>query len=691
VFYLENIYKLLATLDSNSPTLIPPTLAKPPAFTPSGYVIWANSLLFLSLGFSIMAAMIAIFDQDWAKRYIMATQKPSHTPHQRARIRAIFFADTRGPDSIPGSGMTAFCLHLSLFFFLAGGLVYLFYINIFVFIGAICMCALGFVEYARRTVEPISKPHTVYYGLFSFSAFRLYLGTLYAVFKVCSCIAPLRGLCVNKMKRYHYLSDLYREGLFSGKQKEAEDAIPKRATELDTDILESTFHSCLGKDDDLEGFFEAIPGFFDSKVVKNLKEELPDAFWTEFCHALHGFLDRAFSSDSIPESARSRRVLICLNAGRAALGLDQVSRVLDNIFSARWYGPPRGPLRSFDNVRDDYDEDSASLAILIHITHQLCRSDFPSWGLEVLRQLPSFDIRNTLPGLQQDFCALWVYIVQESRKRGDGRNPSLVLREIHHFYIALHQGTDAASVAYSNPITNVDVIPFVPLWGSVDRGPYSKSSFPALNQGPSHTCVLPAAEPTFRDTPISTSSRHNLLEVQGLVTSPGVVASAGTPQSNVDITAVSGLTDPIPSSTSSNVPTLQGANRTETISPPMVLDAPSIPVPMSVVSEGIISAAPLHLSIDPAVSRIGHIQHVLGPTPTSASAPDAVPFPIASRVLDQHTARTIGTANTHDDSYHQSPPIHLDDFRHTMVRRSAGSATDIMVQIPRDARTTNVS
>jgi len=458
---------------------------------------------------------------------------------------------------------------------------------------------------------------------------------------------------------------------------------------LDTDILESTLHSCLGKDDDLEEFFKAIPGFFDSKVVKNLKEELPDAFWTEFCHALHGFLDRAFSYDSIPESVRSRRILICLNAARAALGLDQVSRTLDDIFSADWYGPPRGPLQSVGSVREDYGGDNASLAILIHITHQLCRSGFPSWGLDVLRQLPSFDIRKTLPGLQQDFRALRYDSFQESRKHGDESTPSLVLKEIDHFYTALGQGTDAA-LACSDPIANDDNIPFVPSCGSVDRGPDSNSSFPSVNPGPSRPCTLPVAEPTSSSTPISASSHQALLEVQGRVASPGVVASAGAPQSNVDISTVSSLANPISSSPSSNVTTLQGVNRAEAISPSMVLDSPSTPVPMSVVSKDIISAAPLNPSIDSAVSRIAHIQHTPGRTHTSASAPAAVLFPMSSRVLDQHSTRTIGTASTRDDSHHQTPPIHLDDFRHTMATQSAGSVTDV-VQIHYDARTTNVS
>ena len=694
MFYLENIYQLLAILASNSPTSIPPTLAKPPAFTPPRYVVWVNSFFFLSGVFSIAAAFVAILDQEWAKRYIMATQQPSHTPHQRARIRAIFVAETRGPDIIPRGGMTAFYLPISLTFYIAGGLLYLLNINHFVLASVAFFVGIGLMGYTQITVEPIFQPNTLYYGPVSPLVFRLYLGTLYAAFKLCSCIAPLHSLCIKTMKRYRYLRDCYREGFLSGKQKEAEDTIPNRSTQLDADILESTLQQCLGKDDELEMYFEAIPGFFDSEVVKNLKEDIPHAFRTKFCHALQGFLGRAFSSNSIPESLRSRRILICLNAARASLGLDQVSRVLDNIFSAHWYGPPRGPLQSVDSVREDYDGDSASLAILIHITHQLCRSDFPSWGLDVLRQLPSFDIRNTLPGLQQDFRALWDTIVQESRKRGDGSNPSLILREIHHFYIALSQGTGAASAACSDRIANDVNIPFAPSCGSADHGPGpdSNSSFPALNPGPSHACALLASEPTYSSTLISASSHQALLEVQGRVTSPGVVASAGASQSKVDISAVSSLANPnpIPSSPSGGVPTLQGVNRSERIPPFMVLNSPLTPVPMSVVSKDIISAAPLNPSIDSAVSRIAHIQHTPGLTPTSASAPAAVIFPMPSRVLDEHTTRTIGNASTHDDSHYQNPPFHSDDFRDTMATQSVGSVAD-MIQIHYDARTTNVS
>jgi hypothetical protein len=672
-------------------------LAQPPAFTPPKYVVWVNSLFFLSGVFSVAAALSAILRQEWAKRYIMVTQQQSHTPHLRARIRAIFVADTRGPDIVPGSGMVAFFLPLSLFCFVGGGLIYLININRFVLGSMAWLVVLGLIDYAQITVKPIFKHNTLFYGPFSPLMFRLYLGTLYVVFKVCSYIAPLHRLCIYTRKRYHDLRNGYREGFFSGKQKAAEDMIPTRSTKLDADILDSTLQSCLGKDDELEMYFKVIPGFFDSKVIKNLKDELPDAFRTKFCHALHGFLGRTFASDSISESVRSSQVLTCLNAARAVLSLDQLSRVLDNIFSTGPHGPhglqsvevehsmgrwgdkrcssairrmvtdivshvrERDPpwiafikdaFGILDIVIDGYDGDSVALAILIRITDQLRRSDFPSWGPDILRQLPSFDIRDTLPSLQQDFCALWDNIVQESRGRGDGSNPSLILKEIHHFYIALRQGTDTVSAACSDSIANDDNSPFVPSCGPVDRGPDSNPSFPA-------------AEPTSSGDPISASSHHAPLEVQDLFTSLGVVASAVTPQSNVDLSAISCLANATPFPPSRSVPTFQGGNNVETTPPCIVHGSPSIPVPMSVVSKDIISAPPRHLSIDTAVSRTVHIPHtLLESTSTSAPAPAAV-LPQSSRVLDENTTRTIGTASTHDDSHHQNPPLHLNNFRHS--------------------------
>ncbi|KAI0288240.1 hypothetical protein BC826DRAFT_878409, partial [Russula brevipes] len=64
-FYLENIYQVL-TGPSASGASIPPTVAKPPAFSPPTYAIWVNALWFLSLVVSLTCALLATLQHQWA-------------------------------------------------------------------------------------------------------------------------------------------------------------------------------------------------------------------------------------------------------------------------------------------------------------------------------------------------------------------------------------------------------------------------------------------------------------------------------------------------------------------------------------------------------------------------------------------------------------------------------------------------
>ena len=80
---------------------------------------------------------------------------------------------------------------------------------------------------------------------------------------------------------------------------------------IDLHILRWTI-SALGDSDDysLERFFEAIPGLFNSKIDDHLERSFP---WTDlktFWGALDGFMGRTLSSNSVPESVKSRRVII---------------------------------------------------------------------------------------------------------------------------------------------------------------------------------------------------------------------------------------------------------------------------------------------------------------------------------------------------------------------------------------------
>jgi len=154
-FYLQNIYLLLA--DSNrSNVSIPPTLPNPPPFSPSHYAIWVNSLWFLSLSISLTCGLLATLLQQWARRYVKSTSR-QYSPHKRARIRA-FFAEGVEKLHLPWAvEALPTLLHLSLFLFFAGLLIFLFNIHHTVFSTVVWWVGLCTTVCGCVTLMPIFR------------------------------------------------------------------------------------------------------------------------------------------------------------------------------------------------------------------------------------------------------------------------------------------------------------------------------------------------------------------------------------------------------------------------------------------------------------------------------------------------------------------------------------------------------
>ncbi|KAI0253427.1 hypothetical protein BJV78DRAFT_1123163, partial [Lactifluus subvellereus] len=162
-FYLENIYQLLA--DPNvSRSSIPVTPLRPPPFSPPKYVILVNSLWFLSLAISLTCAMLATLIHQWARRYLRMTHRPRDSPHDAARIRAFF---AHGIEKFRFSwvvGAIPTLIHISLFLFFAGLLIYLFNINYTVFCAVIWWVAVTGAAYLLITITPIFWRDVPYYS-----------------------------------------------------------------------------------------------------------------------------------------------------------------------------------------------------------------------------------------------------------------------------------------------------------------------------------------------------------------------------------------------------------------------------------------------------------------------------------------------------------------------------------------------
>jgi hypothetical protein len=498
-FYLQNIYQFQVFGNPNaSLPSIPSALAKPPAFSPPRYAIWVNSLWFLSLIVSLSGALVATLYRNWAVQYISVTQPLWYPLASRARMRALFAKENPGPYILWGTGQESNYLHFSLFLFITGGLIYLFNINRTVFYAVVWWVGWMTIYYTIQTVDVFDGPHTLFHTPLSEVALGVYLGTSYAVFQVCSCIPPLHGLRDNIRRHYRDLSKRYDDGILKGKRRQTEKIAFKPSSEIDTQILERLL---LALDDDsaLETFFDAIPGFCNSKLCIL---PLSSSVQTKLRQALDGFLNRTFSSNLVSESARVNRFITCLNVAHAVLGPNTALGILDNVYNGhendalhsveighalrlwghrryhdlavqriiahiiarvrerddRWTTLVKEEFRVPNDVlRDSHAHgDSVLLFILIHISRESIRVG--SWTFEILSSLSKFNIRNALPGLQHEFCSLWNEIAQKAGDQGPFSTSARILRDIRHLYIALHRGTDFAPIAFSASTGGLDSI-----------------------------------------------------------------------------------------------------------------------------------------------------------------------------------------------------------------------------------------
>jgi Family of unknown function (DUF6535) len=492
-FYLQNIYQLQLLADSNeSRPLVPATPAVPPPFSPPRYVIWVNSLWFLSLVISLTCAMLATLIQQWARRYLRITQREPSSPHDGARIRAFFshgvekLGFTRVVEAIPA------LIHLSLFLFFAGLLIYLFNVNHTVFCAIAWSVAVSAATYMLITLMPILRLDSPYYAPLSSLAFRVHAGILGPTFLILGWFSSFSS---RASKHFFGLSDRYFKRSTRGLEKVAEDIVRKSSAEIDDLVLKWTFNAhTFASNDQLDRFFECIYSFYNStQIVQDPLRRLATLGSRKFSSALVAFLNRALTSNSVTRSDKVLRFIMCVKiadetqdaplrdlfseaAGHSFLRAVEVGRILrsssrndkevglcaqtfvSNIIAKvegrddSWVELAADQLgKSEDDIQRylAHGNDNVLLANWMHMARQISKSSSGiNQGLAsdaascILRPPSTFDIHNTLPELQRDFCSLWNEIVLKAHKSGDGSIPHLLIFILRSLYIELHQDTD---------------------------------------------------------------------------------------------------------------------------------------------------------------------------------------------------------------------------------------------------------
>ena len=211
--------------------------------------------------------MIVTLGQRGAIQYITYTQKTEYSPETRARFHAKY-AKKYGA-LIFDDSKYLLCLHLSLFLFAAGLLVYFFNTNRATFDVVVSLIAIATVYYALSTLSPFTEHDISWDTPFSPMVLRVYLGVLNTVVQVFSWIKPLHGLSTEAKKHHRDLSDRYRRGVSDGNAKLLEKEASKRSSEIDAEVVERMLLA-LDEDHAFEIFFDTIPGFCGSKLVQPL-------------------------------------------------------------------------------------------------------------------------------------------------------------------------------------------------------------------------------------------------------------------------------------------------------------------------------------------------------------------------------------------------------------------------------------
>ena len=501
-FYLENIYQLLAKPNQSNISISLPT--SPPQFSPPTFAVWVNSLWFLSLAISITCALLATLLQQWARRYLKVTQIRSSL-HKWARIRS-FFAEGVEKSLLPlVVEALPTLIHVSLVLFFAGLVVFLWNVNLTLFKVVLSWVGICTALYGCITLVPIFRHDSPYHSpLTSLTRpivfvivymFRfLYDGFYILLF----CFAWSFG-CRGLIRKFGHLV-----GWLSDTQDmirmTPEKAALKSSSEIDTRALMWTFDS-LDEDHELDRFFSEIPGFHNSKVLKQPLHSLDDRQKLRLLEAVIRLLDRTFSSNLLPDQVKRRRADICDNAMKLLDTPNAFQTIIRRLASEAEYGPVhslkmvdvvrrwgdlKGEYSTLDQVifsiivarvqqRDDSwfilasDQlgipetvlrshaahgDNLSFAILIYVTRKQFNhfwdSAWPSyWISDVLGAASKFNVEDTSPELQHEFCALWNQVVLQAQDDSIGNFSKCILKPIRHVYIHLHQGTDCAPTLFS--------------------------------------------------------------------------------------------------------------------------------------------------------------------------------------------------------------------------------------------------
>lgn len=424
---------------------------------------------------SLTGALLAVLVQQWAQSYIRATQQ-RQSPQDRVKTREFCSRGLRKSSVSLIVRTVPTLIHVSLFLFFTGLVIWLININSVVYLPVVSWLGLCGVGYAYVTLMPILHHDTPYHSPLS-SLIRRCKIFMQFLFSQLSEVFP-RFASYPFRQWVHSPQGTNRDHYRSQLSVSMHEAKLKAACAISSDVNYDAFwwtFESLKRDSELERFYDAIPDLCTSQVdslqkfIHRNREELSIG--------LVGLMDRTFSSNLVAESVKQQRIKICMRAvgatNEALLGywyfLRRVLRgewpsFLESVpfgrFVQSWQSsadttmnlcircvvsaiiarapacdetwtqlvrdhlPVSHHLGDSESTPQDHLVRRRSLllanlnCIVSHIAQFDPRPvsqqayDFVVESLSVLESICKFDVQGTSPSLQHEHCRLWNQLVQ---------------------------------------------------------------------------------------------------------------------------------------------------------------------------------------------------------------------------------------------------------------------------------------
>jgi len=223
---------------------------------------------------SLTCALLATLLHQWARGYLHRTQR-HHFPRVRARIRA-FFAE--GADKFRLSTVVEVLpalLHLSVFLFFAGLVIFLLDVNHSIAFGILSLVAICGLSYTIFTIFPILFHDSPFQTPLTTAAWYIHhlslRANLIAADRLLAGFGETVGLATWRTREViNSLSDRSKRYLNRGMGRSLEDAAKRQSWAMDARALAWTLDT-LDEDHELAQFMTGVPEFYQSRALATAK------------------------------------------------------------------------------------------------------------------------------------------------------------------------------------------------------------------------------------------------------------------------------------------------------------------------------------------------------------------------------------------------------------------------------------